>query len=296
MKLKSNSNSSNIEAIQHDDKLYSPNKTFKTETILNTLGVEGGGAEINEVSATMSDGFGGISSKDVSSPAGLEKDHADVECREVGGNEGKNKGEKPIEHINELSEDEREELELLIDNALDQCFFCLYGLNIRSDSSYDDDLATHKNTSRGDYQSKEQCADVFQYILPCARASSVSTLSISPLTICIRSVLTQLCAYASQKTGLIKLRRVLRAIRKHFPQPPEEVLAGNAIDKFLDDPDLCEDKLSDEAGSEGYLETITKVIFPDAGSVKQHRALMVRRYFLTQIRCNFFLRCTTFKE
>lgn len=263
MKLKSNSNSSNIEAIQHDDKLYSPNKTFKTETILNTLGVEGGGAEINEVSATMSDGFGGISSKDVSSPAGLEKDHADVECREVGGNEGKNKGEKPIEHINELSEDEREELELLIDNALDQCFFCLYGLNIRSDSSYDDDLATHKNTSRGDYQSKEQCADVFQYILPCARASS--------------------------KTGLIKLRRVLRAIRKHFPQPPEEVLAGNAIDKFLDDPDLCEDKLSDEAGSEGYLETITKVIFPDAGSVKQHRALMVRSsepYF--EVYCNLY--------
>ena len=72
---------------------------------------------------------------------------------------------------------------------------------------------------------------------------------------------------------------MFRAIRKHFPQPPEEVLAGNAIDKFLDDPDLCEDTLSDKAGSEGYLETITKVIFPDSGSVKQHRALMVRRYF-----------------
>ncbi|KAJ6749243.1 CALCINEURIN-BINDING PROTEIN CABIN 1-RELATED [Salix purpurea] len=220
MKLKSNLNSSKIEAIQHDDQLHSMNKTFKTETILNTLGVEGSGAEINEVSATMSDGFGEISSKDVSSPVGLEKYHA-------------------------------------------SCFFCLYGLNIRSDSSYDDDLATHKNTSRGDYQSKEQCADVFQYILPCARASS--------------------------KTGLIKLRRVFRAIRKHFPQPPEEVLAGNAIDKFLDDPDLCEDILSDKAGSEGYLETITKVIFPDSGSVKQHRALMVRSsepYF--EVYCNLY--------
>ncbi|KAJ6758313.1 CALCINEURIN-BINDING PROTEIN CABIN 1-RELATED [Salix koriyanagi] len=263
MKLKSNLNSSKIEAIQHDDQLHSMNKTFKTETILNTLGVEGSGAEINEVSATMSDGFGEISSKDVSSPVGLEKYHASVECRKKGGDGGKNKGEKPIEYINELNEDEREELELLIDNALDQCFFCLYGLNIRSDSSYDDDLATHKNTSRGDYQSKEQCADVFQYILPCARASS--------------------------KTGLIKLRRVFRAIRKHFPQPPEEVLAGNAIDKFLDDPDLCEDKLSDKAGSEGYLETITKVIFPDSGSVKQHRALMVRSsepYF--EVYCNLY--------
>ncbi|KAJ6422369.1 hypothetical protein OIU84_027345 [Salix udensis] len=263
MKLKSNLNSSKIEAIQHDDQLHSMNKTFKNETILNTLGVEGSGAEINEVSATMSDGFGEISSKDVSSPVGLEKYHASVECRKKGGDGGKNKGEKPIEYINELNEDEREELELLIDNALDQCFFCLYGLNIRSDSSYDDDLATHKNTSRGDYQSKEQCADVFQYILPCARASS--------------------------KTGLIKLRRVFRAIRKHFPQPPEEVLAGNAIDKFLDDPDLYEDKLSDKAGSEGYLETITKVIFPDSGSVKQHRALMVRSsepYF--EVYCNLY--------
>lgn len=73
---------------------------------------------------------------------------------------------------------------------------------------------------------------------------------------------------------------MLRAIRKYFPQPPDDVLAGNAIDKFLDDPDLCEDKLSDEAGSEGYLETITKVLFPDTGSVKQHKALMVRRYSL----------------
>lgn len=82
---------------------------------------------------------------------------------------------------------------------------------------------------------------------------------------------------------MVKLRRVLRAIRKHFPQPPENILAGNAIDKFLDDPDLCEDKLSDEAGSEGFLETITKVIFPDTESVKQHRELMVGRYLFIWI-------------
>ena len=107
----------------------------------------------------------GISYEVISSPAGLENDSASVECRS--GDEGKNKGDKPIQCIDELNEDEREELELLIDNALDQCFFCLYGLNIRFDSSNDDgDLATHKNTSRGDYQIKEQyCADVFQYIL-----------------------------------------------------------------------------------------------------------------------------------
>lgn len=75
---------------------------------------------------------------------------------------------------NEITEEEREELELLIDNALDQCFYCLYGLNMRSDSSCDEDLVKHNNTSQGDYQTKEQCADVFRYILPYAKASSVS--------------------------------------------------------------------------------------------------------------------------
>ncbi|PIN24718.1 hypothetical protein CDL12_02541 [Handroanthus impetiginosus] len=144
---------------------------------------------------------------------------------------------------NGLTEDEREELELIIDNALDQCFYCLYGLNLRSDSSCEEDVAKHKNTSQGDYQTKEQCADVFQYILPYAKASS--------------------------RTGLIKLRRVLRAIRKHFPQPPDNVLAGNAIDKFLDNPELSEDKLSEEAGSNGFLDTMLKVLFPENESSAQ---------------------------
>uniref|UniRef100_A0A1J3CAW9 Calcineurin-binding protein cabin-1 n=1 Tax=Noccaea caerulescens TaxID=107243 RepID=A0A1J3CAW9_NOCCA len=142
-----------------------------------------------------------------------------------------------LEHTEEVAEKEKDELELLINNALDQCFFCLYGLNLRVDGSYEDELAVHKNTSRGDYQTKEQCVDVFQYILPYAKASS--------------------------RTGLVKLRRVLRAIKKHFPQPPDDLLVDNVIDKFLDDPALCEDKLSYEAGSEGFLETITKCIIPN---------------------------------
>ncbi|GAB4837158.1 hypothetical protein Ancab_002069 [Ancistrocladus abbreviatus] len=147
----------------------------------------------------------------------------------------------------ELTEDEREELELAIDNALDQCLFCLYGLNLRSDSSYEDDLAVHKNTSRADYQSKEQCADVFKYILPYAKAST--------------------------RTGLVKLRRVLRAIRKHFPQPPEEVLAGNPIDKFLDDPNLCEEKLWQD-GSDGFLQAMVKIVFPDMDVLGQNKILV----------------------
>ncbi|KAL1210294.1 Calcineurin-binding protein 1 [Cardamine amara subsp. amara] len=141
-----------------------------------------------------------------------------------------------LEDTKEVAEEENDELELLINSALDQCFFCLYGLNLRVDGSYEDELAVHKNTSRGDYQTKEQCVDVFQYILPYAKSSS--------------------------RTGLVKLRRVLRAIKKHFSQPPEDLLVGNVIEKFLDDPDLCEDKLSYEAGSEGFLETITKCIIP----------------------------------
>ena len=82
----------------------------------------------------------------------------------------------------------------------------------------------------------------------------------------------------NQRTGLVKLRRVLRAIRKHFLLPPEDILAGNPIDKFLDDPDLCEDKLSEEAGSNGFLETITKIMFPGVGGLMQYDASLSRRY------------------
>lgn len=91
--------------------------------------------------------------------------------------DGETENNQTTEGGNELTEDEREELELIIDNALDQCFYCLYGLNLRSDSSCNEDLVKHKNTSQGDYQTKEQCADVFQYILPYAKASSVSRSS-----------------------------------------------------------------------------------------------------------------------
>ncbi|KAJ0982851.1 hypothetical protein J5N97_011106 [Dioscorea zingiberensis] len=136
-----------------------------------------------------------------------------------------------------LADIELEKVELGIDNALDQSFLCLYGLNINPDSSGEDDLATHKNTSHGDYQTKEQCADVFQYILPYAKDLS--------------------------RAGLVKLRRVLRAIRKHFPQPPDEILAENAIEKFLDDPNLCEDTLAELPGSGGSQESIINVLYAD---------------------------------
>ncbi|KAI7988472.1 Calcineurin-binding protein 1 [Camellia lanceoleosa] len=188
----------------------------------------------------------GVPSKGILSHESMEKENTGLECSKCSGDgpNGMSHGEKASKQFNdlgsELTEDEREELELGIDNALDRCCFCLYGLKLRSDSSYEDDLVRHKNTSRGDYQTKEQYADVFQYILPYAKASS--------------------------------LRRVLRAIRKHIPQPPDNVLAGNAIDKFLDDPNLCEDKLSEVAGSDGFLDSIMKIIFPNGRSLKQLKA------------------------
>ncbi|KAJ0030881.1 hypothetical protein Pint_12896 [Pistacia integerrima] len=256
IKLKSNMNSSNKEKPEHGQEL-SPNSHVKAPQALRSDApdLEMGGAETSGTIAVKKDDSEGITSSDTACLLSIEKKNSQVECEwhdddddDDDDDDTIKKGEKNSNDVDcgdELTESEREELELTLDNALEQCFFCLYGLNLRSDSSYEDDLVMHKNTSRGEYQTKEQCADVFQYVLPYAKDSS--------------------------RTGLVKLRRVLRAIRKHFPQPPEDVLAGNAIDKFLDDPDLCEDKLSDEAGYDGYLESVMKTIFPDMGNLKHYK-------------------------
>uniref|UniRef100_A0A0E0KHJ8 Uncharacterized protein n=1 Tax=Oryza punctata TaxID=4537 RepID=A0A0E0KHJ8_ORYPU len=149
------------------------------------------------------------------------------------------------------SEDEEEseldEIQSSIDSALDQAFFCLYGLKINPDSCSEDDLAVHKNTSRGDYQTKEQCADVFQYVLPYAKALS--------------------------KTGLVKLRRVLRAIRKHFPQPPYDLLVNNPLDNFLDGPDSCEKILSEIYETNGSKEAVLNVLFPGENGYEAFKKL-----------------------
>lgn len=68
---------------------------------------------------------------------------------------------------------------------------------------------------------------------------------------------------------MTKLRRVLRAIRKHFPQPPDSVMAGNAIDKFLDNSEICEDKLSEVSGTEGFLDTMMKIVFSQNDTFNQ---------------------------
>ncbi|CAK9175442.1 unnamed protein product [Ilex paraguariensis] len=212
--------------------------------------------DIDEAITVEEDAVERTSSMGVSPHKDLEKKKTKVECGkhicDGSGATFHRVEEASIQFVecgNELTKDERKELKLGIDNALDKCFFYLYGLKLRSDSSGEDDLAMHKNTSNGDYQTKEQCVDVFQYILHYAKAFS--------------------------RTGLVKLWRVLRAICKHFPQPPINVLARNVINRFLDDPNLCEDRLSEEARSNGFLDAITKILFSDVGSLKQQKALSV---------------------
>jgi calcineurin-binding protein cabin-1 len=182
VKLKSSFNALNREATQCHEQV---SHNSHAKTCLNesrSAALDAGMGQTRSGETNITDISEGITSKEISSHNALDKESAGIEYGNQGSdgsdgqlNKGKNASNEFFECGNELTEDEREELELKIDNALDQCFFCLYGLNLRSDSSYEDDLVTHKNTSRGDYQTKDQCADVFQYILPCAKASSVST-------------------------------------------------------------------------------------------------------------------------
>ncbi|XP_077210122.1 tetratricopeptide repeat (TPR)-like superfamily protein isoform X2 [Tasmannia lanceolata] len=259
MKLKSSFHSSNRGlAMKQNDDFFSHNsneKIFLNGTKSNTvLDVGTVGVEKGEIGILDKDAPDEMTSECISAHEGLDKNGEGVKNGKDGAdNKLHHKGEQlnseVVECGNNLIDVERTTVELGIENALDQSFFCLYGLDLKcgSDSSYEDDLAIHKNTNRGDYQTKEQCADVFQYILPYAKASS--------------------------RSGLVKLRRVLRAIRKHFPQPPEDMLKENAIEKFLDNPDLCEEKLFEVVGSDGNLESIVDSIFPNGKGIKNSKTV-----------------------
>lgn len=59
----------------------------------------------------------------------------------------------------------------------------------------------------------------------------------------------------------MKLRRVFRAIRKHFPQPPDELLLENSICRFLDSHELCEDKLYELSGTDGNHDAVMNLLF-----------------------------------
>ena len=183
MKFKSIFNLKNKESMRCEEA--SKNSTVNVsmeDSKSDTLDIRMDWTRIDEITSVKKDVSEGISkgiscckvqNKDSKEEVSEHHVSAGTDCRLVMGESSCN---QLIECVNELSEDEREELESIMDSALDQCFFCLYGLNLRSDSSYEDDLVMHKNSSRGDYQTKEQCADVFKYVLPYAKESSVSTL------------------------------------------------------------------------------------------------------------------------
>lgn len=184
MKHKSSLNLQNKESMQCEEVPKNSLVNVSMEdSKLDTLDIRMDWFKIDEINSGKKNVSEGIISQGISSCKVLDKDSKEVECENPGGAgtdckllNGENSCKQLIECENELSEDEREELESKIDSALDQCFFCLYGLNLRSEASYEDDVVMHKNSSRGDYQTKEQCADVFKYVLPYAKASSVSIL------------------------------------------------------------------------------------------------------------------------
>jgi calcineurin-binding protein cabin-1 len=102
-----------------------------------------------------------------------------VEANEVASKEKSVSGSKDFILLDEESQEaeaeaiEKKRVELGIDYALDQSFFCLYGLNLRGEATGSEGLVEHQNTNRGDYKTMEQCAGVLQYILPYAKACSV---------------------------------------------------------------------------------------------------------------------------
>jgi calcineurin-binding protein cabin-1 len=84
-----------------------------------------------------------------------------------------------------------------------------------------------------------------------------------------------------QKTGLVKLRRVLRAIRKHFPQPPYDILVNNPLDNFLDGPDSCEKALCEIYESDGSREAILNVLFPGERGYEAFKKLSTDRCYIS---------------
>ena len=85
---------------------------------------------------------------------------------------------------------------------------------------------------------------------------------------------------------MIKLRRVFRAIRK---QPPAEILAENAIDKILDSPDLCEDKLSQIPRSDGNWESIVNLLFPNGRGPVTFKMLSAVGYVYMHLQTQSYL-------
>ncbi|CAK9882527.1 unnamed protein product [Sphagnum jensenii] len=176
------------------------------------------------------------------SPPAPPTDNGEAEENE---NISQNMGEHSVGQRQETTDgaDMDRRLELGLDYALDQSFFCLYGLNLRGESASNEGLTEHQNTNRGDYKTKEQCAGVLQYILPYAKACS--------------------------RAGLVKLKKVLRAVYKQFLCPPGDFLADNSVEPFLEDPDFDEDKLQAMIAAGTSAEEVIRFAL-QSGRLSQH--------------------------
>ena len=78
---------------------------------------------------------------------------------------------------------------------------------------------------------------------------------------------------------------MLRAIRKHFPQPPDEILAENAIENFLDDPNLCEDTLAELPRSGGSRESLLNILFADGRGPESFKTSSTARFVCFILLC-----------
>ncbi|OWM67747.1 hypothetical protein CDL15_Pgr017443 [Punica granatum] len=91
------------------------------------------------------------------------------------------------------------------------------------------------------------------------------------------------------------LKRAKTKVELLLPETSWCALAGSLLsilapmNKFLDDADLSEDKLSEEAGSDGFLHTMTKILFSTKGSIKQYKkSLVASSGPYMDVYCNLF--------
>ncbi|CAI5525866.1 unnamed protein product [Closterium sp. Naga37s-1] len=114
-----------------------------------------------------------------------------------------------------------------IEGAMDQCFLCLYGVQLRGaevdvgaessggaagQEAAAAGLVRHENTLAGELKSKDQCARALRHMAPFAASFTIERL--------------------------VKLVPLLTSIHSFFPSPPPAILARHSVEPFLDDPQI----------------------------------------------------------
>ncbi|CAI5961882.1 unnamed protein product [Closterium sp. NIES-65] len=114
-----------------------------------------------------------------------------------------------------------------IEGAMDQCFLCLYGVQLRgaevdvggesSGGGAGQEAAAagqvqHQNTLAGDLKSKDHCARALRHMAPFVASFTIERL--------------------------VKLVPLLTSIHSLFPSPPPAILAHHSVEPFLDDSQI----------------------------------------------------------